>query len=193
VSAKGEVEVVELTPARQSHARRVAEARATIPDFEVTAALENGNAPGPSPAALIHAASRALRAHPRANSSYRDGRLEVYSRVNVSFAVFSEDGAVHPTIFDADAKSLGDIAGEIDALADRVREGTITSPEVSGATFSVTAVEIPGFARLASILQPPHVAALAATGSTLTLSCDARVLLPPEAVDLLTSIRGALE
>ena len=40
------------------------------------------------------------------------------------------------TIFDADAKSLREIARESRALAEKVRAGTVTPPELSGGTFT---------------------------------------------------------
>ena len=61
---------------------------------------------------VVKACALALREHPRANGAYRDGRFELYSRVNVGIAVAARDALVVPTVFDADRKSL---------LADRHR------------------------------------------------------------------------
>ncbi len=82
---------------------------------------------------VVKASALALREHPRANASYRDGAFELHSRVNVGVAVASEDALVVPTVFDADTKSLGEIARETRALAERVREGTVTPPELGAA------------------------------------------------------------
>ncbi len=79
---------------------------------------------------VVKACALALREHPRANGSYRDGRLQLHSRVNVGVASAAEDALVVPTVFDADAKSLGEIARETRALAERVRDGAITPPEL---------------------------------------------------------------
>ena len=62
---------------------------------------------------VVKACARALREFPRANGAYRDGRVELYSRVNVGIAVAAQDALVVPTVFDADQKSLGDIAREV--------------------------------------------------------------------------------
>ena len=83
-------------------------------------------------------AAIALREHPRANGAYRDGRLELYSRINVGVAVAAQDALVVPTVFDADLKGLRQIATETRALAERVRDGTVTPPELSGGTFTVS-------------------------------------------------------
>ena len=73
---------------------------------------------------VVKACALALREHPRANGSYRDGRLQLHSRVNVGVAVGRPtDALVVPTVFDADEKSLGEIARETRALAERVRDG----------------------------------------------------------------------
>ena len=73
----------------------------------------------------------ALLDFPRANGAYRDGKFELYSRVNVGVAVAGQDALVVPTVFDADRKSLGQISRETRALAERVRAGAITPPELS--------------------------------------------------------------
>ena len=100
--------------------------------------------PGPSEVVpsfndmVIKAAAIALGEFPRANGAYRDGRWELYSRINVGIAVAAAEALVVPTIFDADKKGLRQIATEARALAERVRERTITPPELSGATFTVS-------------------------------------------------------
>ena len=75
---------------------------------------------------------------PRANGAYRDGRFELYSRVNVGVAVAAQDALVVPTVFDADRKGLRQIAADARALAGKVRDGSITPPELSGGTFTVS-------------------------------------------------------
>ena len=62
---------------------------------------------------VVKACALALREFPRANGSYRDGHVELYSRVNVGVAVAAQDALVVPTIFDADRKSLGEIAARV--------------------------------------------------------------------------------
>ena len=85
---------------------------------------------------VVKACAIALREFPRANGAYRDGKWELYSRINVGIAVAARDALVVPTIFDADRKGLRQIATESRALAAKVREQTITPPELSGGTFT---------------------------------------------------------
>ncbi|HEV2944209.1 MAG TPA: dihydrolipoamide acetyltransferase family protein, partial [Solirubrobacteraceae bacterium] len=150
-TAKGESTVVELSRTQQTIARRMAESKATIPHFALQSdvdmeacvalrsELKDAIPTHPAPTyndMVVKACALALREHPKANGSYRDGQLQLYSRINVGVAVAAQDALVVPTVFDADSKSLGEIARETRALAERVRAGTITPPELGGGTFT---------------------------------------------------------
>jgi pyruvate dehydrogenase E2 component (dihydrolipoamide acetyltransferase) len=165
---------------------------------------------------IVKACALALREYPRANGSYRDGRFELHSRVNVgvAVAVISDDptgGAlVVPTVFDADTKALGEIARETRGLAQRVRDGQVTPPELGGATFTVSNLGMYGIGHFSAIVNPPQ-AAILAVGEvaprpvarkkkaivrpmmTLTLSCDHRILYGADAALFLARVRELLE
>jgi pyruvate dehydrogenase E2 component (dihydrolipoamide acetyltransferase) len=229
-SAKGETSSVELTRTQRTIARRMAESKATIPDFTLTAEVDMERcvesraelkrlAHADTPTyndMIVKACALALREHPRANGSYRDGRFELHSRVNVgvAVAVASENptgGAlVVPTVFDADAKALGEIARETRTLAERVRDGTVTPPELSGGTFTVSNLGMYSIRSFTAIVNPPQAAILAigelAPHATIrkrkvvarqtmsiTLSCDHRILYGADAALFLARIRELLE
>ena len=132
---------------------------------------------------VVKACALALREHPRANGAYRDGRFELYSRVNVGIAVAAPDALVVPTVFDADRKGLRQIASESRALAQRVRDGQITPPELSGATFTVSNLGMYGIDSFSAVINPPQAAILAVgainerAGRFATASCPR----PPDA------------
>src|SRR3954463_4257501 len=127
-TAKGRVEVVELTRAQQQSVRRVAEARATVP--HLTVATE-APAPGePGLPMLVRAVALALREQPAVNGAYRDGHLERYARVNVAVALPGPDGPVAPVVFDADGKDARALTAELGALAGRAGAGKLTAPEL---------------------------------------------------------------
>ena len=86
---------------------------------------------------------------------------ELYSRVNVGVAVAAQDALVVPTVFDADLKGLRQIATETRALAARVRDGTITPPELSGGTFTVSNLGMYGISNFHAVINPPQAAILA--------------------------------
>ncbi len=187
-SAKGDTTVVELTRTQQTIARRMAESKATIPDFALQAEIDMERcvalrtelkrlSPEEAPTyndMVVKACALALHEHPRANGSYRDGKLQLHSRVNVGVAVAvgaeggggtsgaggMEGALVVPTVFDAALKSLGEIARETRALAARVRAGTITPPELGGGTFTVSNLGMYGIRSFSAIVNPPQAAIL---------------------------------
>jgi pyruvate dehydrogenase E2 component (dihydrolipoamide acetyltransferase) len=228
--AKGESTIVELTRTQQTIARRMSESKATIPDFSIQAEvgmdecvrlrteLKRLARPG-SPAEpevptyndmVVKACALALREHPRANGSYRDGHLELHERINIGVAVAAHDALIVPTVFDADEKSLGEIARETRALAERVRAGTITPPELGGGTFTVSNLGMYGVRSFSAIINPPQ-AAIMSVGSmeqravvregeltaghtmALTLACDHRILYGADAATFLGRVRELLE
>jgi pyruvate dehydrogenase E2 component (dihydrolipoamide acetyltransferase) len=110
---------------------------------------------------VVKAVAIALSEHQRANGAYRDGDLELYSRVNVGVAVAARDALVVPTVFDADRKGLREIATETRSLAARVREGSVTPPELSGGTFTVSNLGMYGVSTFQAVINPPQAGILA--------------------------------
>ena len=86
-------------------------------------------------------------------------RVEL-ARANVGIAVAAQDALVVPTIFDADSKSLGQIARDAYELAEKVREGKITPPEVAGGTFTVSNLGMYGIDEFTAVINPPQAALL---------------------------------
>jgi pyruvate dehydrogenase E2 component (dihydrolipoamide acetyltransferase) len=181
--AKGAVEPIEPTAAQRTAARRVAESKATIPEF--VASIEVGATDLP---AVVAAAGRALREVANVNGAYVDAQYQHYTRANVGVAV----AGVFPTIADADAKDAAAIARELDDAEARVKDGSITSAALSGATFTVTSLAPFGVAAFTAIVQPGHAAALAVGATTLTLSADARIVTPDDAGAFLARLRELL-
>jgi pyruvate dehydrogenase E2 component (dihydrolipoamide acetyltransferase) len=234
-TAKGETTTVELSRTQQTIARRMAESKATIPDFSLQSEVDmeecvqlraqlkrlasnegagsgaSGHREAPTyNDMVVKACALALREHPRANASYRDGRLQLHSRINVGVAVAAEESLVVPTVFDAAEKSLGEIARETRALSERVRDATITPPELGGGTFTVSNLGMYGVSSFAAIINPPQAAILsvgalapravvrdgaviARSTMTLTLVCDHRILYGAEAALFLARIRELLQ
>ncbi|MEX0992777.1 MAG: dihydrolipoamide acetyltransferase family protein [Solirubrobacterales bacterium] len=226
--AKGGTEVVELTKLQATIARRMAESKATVPHFYLESevdmseavkvrdqlkrmASEDSAVPTYNDM-IVKACALALREFRRANGAYRDGRVELYSRVNVGIAVASADALVVPTLFDADRKSLGEIAAEAVQLAARVRDGSITPPELSGGTFTVSNLGMLGVTSFAAVINPPQAALLAVgalqrrpmadqqTGEiaarhmmNVTLACDHRILYGADGARFLARVRELLE
>jgi pyruvate dehydrogenase E2 component (dihydrolipoamide acetyltransferase) len=214
--AKGETRIEQPTAAERAIARRAAEARATVPDLELRADVEMAPAlalrdsHGHSISAiLMRACALALKAVPRANGAYRDGRFELYSRVNVGIVVADEHCYLIPTVFDADQKSLGELTEEIERLAAAARAGGLPPPAYGGATFTLSDVGALGVPAASIVVSSPQAAALAAGAiraapvvrdgaivpgqlMTITLACDHRILYGAQAARLLIEITAAL-
>jgi pyruvate dehydrogenase E2 component (dihydrolipoamide acetyltransferase) len=225
-TGKGETTTQDLSRLQQTVARRMAESKATAPDFVLNidvdmeeavdlrkrlkgAAAEGQGVPSFNDF-VVKAAALALVDFPRANGAYRDGKFELYSRVNVGVAVAGQDALVVPTVFDADTKSLGQISRETRALAERVRAGAITPPELSSGTFTVSNLGMFGIQSFVAVINPPQAAILAVGAMAptpvvrdgevvvrhvmrLTLSCDHRILYGADAAEFLGRIRERLE
>jgi pyruvate dehydrogenase E2 component (dihydrolipoamide acetyltransferase) len=225
VGAKGDVTLQELSRLQQTVTRRMAESKATAPDFalklevdmtrcvELRARLKEIQDPAPSyNDMVVKACGIALREHPRVNGAYRDGKFELYANVNVGIAVAAQDALVVPTIPDADKRSLGEISRHARRLIERVRDGAITPPEVSGGTFTISNLGMYGIEEFTAIINPPQ-AALLAVGAlekkpvvdgesgrivaqdrmALTLVCDHRILYGAEGAEFLARVRELLE
>jgi pyruvate dehydrogenase E2 component (dihydrolipoamide acetyltransferase) len=235
-TAKGTTTIVELSRTQQTIARRMAESKATIPDFSIQTEVDmekcvklrsalkrltHADAPSAGQAQtgagvptyndmVVKASAIALREYPHANGGYRDGRLLLNSRINVGVAVAAEGALVVPTVFDADEKSLGEIARETRSLAERVRAGTITPPELGGGTFTVSNLGMFGVRSFTAIINPPQAAILSVGAleprpvvhdgeilarhtMIITLACDHRILYGADAAQFLARVRELLE
>jgi len=225
-TAKGQTTYQELSKLQSTVARRMAESKATAPHFyleaevdmsraveargRVKAAARDGEVVPSFNDMVVKACALALREFPRANGAYRDGRFELYSRVNVGIAVAGQDALVVPTVFDADQKGLRQIAAESRALAQRVRDGQITPPELSGGTFTVSNLGMYGIDAFAAVINAPQAGILAVGAikerpavrdgeivpahlMNVTLACDHRILYGADGAEFLARVRALLE
>ncbi|HVD39976.1 MAG TPA: dihydrolipoamide acetyltransferase family protein [Solirubrobacterales bacterium] len=225
-TAKGETEVREPNKLQQTIARRMAESKATAPHFYLTIEVDMGKAVEARAAIkatskegdvvpsfndmIVKACAIALREFPKANGAYRDGRYELYSRVNVGVAVAAEEALVVPTIFDADRKGLRQIAADTRAVAAKVRDGSVTPPELSGGTFTVSNLGMYGIDEFDAVINMGQAAILAvgairevpavrggevvpARLMKATLSCDHRILYGAEGAEFLARVKQLLE
>jgi len=224
-SGRGVVTTTEPSRTQALIARRMAESRATVPSFNLQTEVDmttastlraelkasGGETPVPTiNDMVVKASALALREQGQANGAWRDGRFEHYSRVNVGVAVAGPGTLVVPTVFDADTKTLSEIASETSALAERVRSGTITPPQTSGGTFTVSNLGMFGVRSFEAVINTPQAAILAVGAveqraavhdgaleprmlMVLTLSCDHRILYGADGAQLLARIKALLE
>ena len=215
--AKGAVRIEEPDRSQRSVARRSAETRATVPDLDLStdvdmdASLTLRECVGCTVTAiLLHACGRALREVPQANAAYRDGRFELYSRVNIGITIATGTTYTVPTVFDCDSKSVEALSQEAARLAERAATGELAPPDLAGATFTLSNPGALGVGSTTPLIVPPQAAAVAAGAirevpvvragtivpghsMTITLACDHRVLYGAQAALFLTRIKTHLE
>jgi pyruvate dehydrogenase E2 component (dihydrolipoamide acetyltransferase) len=161
-------------------ARRLSEAKQTIPHFYVSIDVEldallklrsdlNARSPKNGDGAfklsvndlLIKACAVTLRRVPKVNATFTDEAMIQYDDVDISVAVSIPDGLITPIIRGADRKSVVAISNEARALIERARAGKLKPEEFQGGGFSISNMGMYGVTEFAAIINPPQSAILA--------------------------------
>ena len=146
---------IPTTQMRRIIARRLTEAKSTVPHFYLTidcqidrllAMRKDLNARAPEDGGyklsvndfVIRASALALQTVPAANSSWTEAAILHYNTVDVSVAVAIEGGLITPIVRNADQKGLAAISNEMKELAGRAQKGKLTPEEYQGGTFSIS-------------------------------------------------------
>ena len=170
-------EISKLGNVRKVIAKRLTEAKATIPHIyltvdvrldallalrsELNAALEPRKIKLSVNDMVIKALALALRQVPACNVSFFGDTLITYSRADISVAVAAPSGLITPIIVGADAKPLSVIATEMKALADKARDGKLQPHEYQGGTASVSNLGMFGIRNFDAVINPPQAMILA--------------------------------
>jgi len=114
---------------------------------------------------IVRAVSIALGKFPRLNASLQGDGLMLHRRINIGIAVdLNFDGLLVPVIKDVPAKSLPQIAKEINDLAQRARSGKLRPDEMTEGTYTISNNGAFGTVITAPIINQPQVAILSADG-----------------------------
>ena len=176
--AGSDVEIVEPTRMQSTIARRMAEAKATIPEFHVTVEARvdlavslrqqlKDSVAGAEKVTmtdfLVRACALALRKFPEVNSSWVDGKFQRKRSINIGLAVAPSQGMglLVPVVHDADVKDLIQISIESRQVIERARSGRPNEGDLSGATFSISNLGMFGVDEFTAIINPPEAAILA--------------------------------
>ena len=168
-------EAVPNSNMRKTIARRLGEAKQTIPHFYLSIDCEldnllavrkelNARDEGFKLSVndfVIRASALALKAVPAANASWTDAEILLYDHADVSVAVATPNGLITPVIKQAEGKGLAQISNEMKDLAGRAREGKLKPEEYQGGTFSVSNLGMYGITEFAAIINPPQGCILA--------------------------------
>lgn len=208
---------------RKVIARRLTEAKQTIPHFYLTidceldallALRKNINdATGAKISVndfVIRATALALKKVPAANASWTDEAILLYQQADISVAVATPNGLITPIIKAADTKSLSVISTEMKDLAARARDGKLKPEEFQGGGFSVSNLGMFGIKSFSAIINPPQSCILAvgageqravvkngqlavATVMTVTLSIDHRSVDGAVGAEFLAAFKPLIE
>lgn len=114
---------------------------------------------------IVRAVSIALGKFPKLNASLQGDGLILHRRINIGIAVDLDfDGLLVPVIKDVPAKSLPQIAREINDLAQRARAGRLRPDEMTEGTYTISNNGAFGTVITAPIINQPQVAILSADG-----------------------------
>ena len=179
--AEGSYELVPHDGMRKTIAKRLTEAKQTIPHFYVSVDCEldallalrgqlNASAPrkDDKPAyklsvndMVIKALALALRDVPDANVSWTSDNMVKHKHVDVGVAVSIEGGLITPIIRKAEEKALSTISNEMKDMGKRAKERKLKPEEYQGGTTAVSNMGMMGVKSFSAVVNPPHSTILA--------------------------------
>jgi len=110
---------------------------------------------------IIRAVALAMRKVPAVNASWTDDAMRLYSDIDVSVAVATDDGLITPIIRQADQKGLAEISIEMKELALRARDNKLMPEEFQGGGFTISNLGMYGIKDFCAIINPPQSCILA--------------------------------
>jgi pyruvate dehydrogenase E2 component (dihydrolipoamide acetyltransferase) len=175
-------EEVPLDAMRRTIARRLTEAKQTVPHFYLTldvsidalmALREEANAAAGRNAEgepafklsvndfVIKGLALALQRVPAANAVWAEDRILRFARSDIGVAVAIDGGLLTPVIRQADTKSLSAISTEMRDLAMRARARKLKPQEIAGGAAAVSNLGMYGIREFSAIINPPQSTILA--------------------------------
>ena len=165
-------EAVKLSNMRKTIARRLTEAKQTIPHIyltvdiqldallklrsELNRGLERRGVKLSVNDLLIKALAVALLEVPECNVAFAGDQLIEYSRADISVAVSIEGGLITPIVVDAGGKSLSAISKEMTELAALARDGKLQPHQYQGGTASISNMGMFGIKAFDAVINPPQ-------------------------------------
>lgn len=218
--AGGEVEILPMSSMRRTIARRLAEAKATIPHFYVRRRVRadrlmalRAAVTGKKPSIndyLVKACALALMEVPQVNVQVHGADIHRFPHADVAVAVATEKGLITPIVFAADMLSVGEISERMLDLAQRARSGRLAAEAFTGGSFSLSNLGGYGVEQFDAIINPPQGAILAVGTARpepidddgairivpvlhLSLSCDHRVIDGADGGRFLSALARLIE
>ena len=179
--APGTYEEVPHDGMRKTIARRLVEAKQTIPHFYLTvdcsldallalrgqinkAAPEKDGKPAYKVSVndmIIKALALALQRVPDANATWTEGVMLRHKHSDVGVAVSIPGGLITPVVRKAETKTLSVISAEMKDYAARAKVRKLKPEEYTGGTTAVSNLGMFGIKDFAAVINPPHATILA--------------------------------
>ena len=215
----GKLEIVAMTPMRKAIARRLTEAKQSIPHFylrrrvradRLLAAREAAGKRASVNDYLVRAAALALREVPAVNIQVHGTDIHRLPSADIAIAVATDKGLLTPVLRSAESLSLEQIATATADLASRARAAKLKQAEIDGGSFSISNLGPFGIEQFDAIINPPQGAILAVGAARsepiddegairivpvlhLSLSCDHRAIDGADGARFLAVLAALLE
>jgi len=136
---------------------------------------------------LIETAVASLKAFPEFNASLDQGNLILKRYYHIGFAADTAEGLVVPVIRDADRKGVFEIAGEVEELSSRARNGSLSPTDMQGGCFTISSLGGIGGTYFTPILRAPEVAILGVCRAAIRPVWDGKQFVPRRILPLSLS------
>ena len=216
-------EILPMSSLRRTVARRLTEAKATIPHFYLRAEASVDALLALREAAnivigrkasvndfIVRAAALALKEVPDVNIQVHGDAIHRFPHSDIAVAVATARGLVTPIVRAADTLPVHAIGEAVRALAQRAQDGKLKAEDLEGGTFTVSNLGMFGVDQFDAIINPPQGAILAVgaarrvcvedgdgvafeTRIAFSLSCDHRAIDGATGATFLKSLKALLE
>ena len=220
--ASDDVDIIPLTATRKTIARRLTEAKQSIPHFYLNVEYEiddllahrrrlneGGEVKVSINDLMLWCVGRALMKEPRVNVNLSGDDIHQFKRAHISVAMATDEGLYPVTVRGVEAMNPAQIATATGALAEKIKSGTLEKADISGGSFTVSNLGMFGVRNFTAIVNPPMGAILAlgqgeqkpvvkdgeaaiATLLSATLSCDHRVIDGAVGAQFLQALGGEI-
>lgn len=174
ISTSDEPEILPMSSMRKTIARRLTQAKTTIPHFYLRsqACLDplleakkiSSAAAGVKLSVndfLLKALATSLMNHRDMNVHVHDGEIHRFSAANIAIAVASDKGLTTPVLKNAQDLSITELSEASSALIDRARTSRLTREDLEGGTFTLSNLGMFDIDQFDAIINPPQGAILA--------------------------------
>lgn len=214
--------IVEMSSLQKTAAKRLSEAKSTIPHFylrskvnldaflETKAAFKKSGTKISLNDMFIKAAAKALIDTPDVNVQLHGDKIHKFPHADIAVAVATDFGLVTPVIKGADMKDLTQISSDMRELAEKSRNKKLSHEDLAPGTFTISNLGMFGIDEFDAIINPPQCAILAigagrqefieeagsgkfVTCVTMTLSCDHRAVDGALGAKFLKNLKTGIE